>query len=130
MLSGVEDGTLTSKIWISNKAWRTPPSVNLLDLFDWLFRKPEYFQGILAHELTHAAIWFHPELLDWWKVEKEAQGLNLGPRDWRLGLFYDWSFYDEFKEDPERYEKMIEGELFAMSIAALMYDPWLNKEIE
>ena len=89
MESRIEDGIRTSKIWISNFAWRTPPAGGLLDFFDSLFSKPEYFQGTIAHELTHAAVWFHPELLDWWKAEKEALGLNLKPRDWRLGLLYD-----------------------------------------
>jgi hypothetical protein len=128
--SEFEDGERKSQIWISDFAWRTPPAAGLLDFFDSLFRKPEYFQGTIAHELTHAAVWFHPDLLDWWKLEKEAQGLDLEPRDWRLGLLYNWSVYDEFKEDPEVYERLIEGEFFAMTIAALMYDPWLKKEVK
>jgi len=64
------------------------------------------------------------------KHEKKAQGLNLEPRDWRSGLLYDWSVYDGFKEDPEVYERLIEGEFFAMAIAASMYDPWLKKVVK
>ena len=56
--------------------------------------------------------------------------MNLEPRDWRLGLLYDWSVYDGFKEDPEVYERLIEGEFFAMAIAASMYDPWLKKVVK
>lgn len=99
----------------------------LLDIFDSLFRKPEYFQGTIAHELTHAATRFHPELLDWWEEAKSNADLDLKPGDWRLGWMYDWSYYDDYKDDPILYDELVEGELFAMAIAALMYDPWWNQ---
>jgi hypothetical protein len=125
--SGIEDGIRTSKIWISNLAWRTPPAAGFLDIFDSLFKKPAFFQGTIAHELTHSAVWFHPDLLQWWMTEKENYGLQLKKGDWRLGWLYDWSVYDEYRDNPVLYEKLIEGEFFAMAIAALMYDPIWQK---
>lgn len=127
---GIQEGILTADIWISDTAWRTPPAAGLFDIFDPLFRKSKYFQSTLAHELTHAANWFHPELLNWWINEKESAGFKLEPGDWRLGWMYDWSVYDEFRDDPEVYERIIEEELFAMSVASLMYDPWWNQARE
>jgi hypothetical protein len=122
----VQDGIKKSEIWISDSAWRTPPALGILDIFDTLFRKPDYFQGTIAHELTHAAVWFHPELLDWWINEKGGHGLGIERGNLLIGWMYNWSAYDEYRDDPETYERLIEGELFAMTVASLMYDPWLN----
>ena len=130
MRPGWSDGQPTSEIWIDSDAWRAPPAAGLLDFFDPLFRRPEYFQGIIAHELTHAAVRFHPGLLDLWIEAQEAAGVDLEPGDWRVGLLYVWSYYDEFQDDPALYEELTEGELFAMTIAALMYDPWLSQGID
>ena len=59
--SGIEDGVRTSQIWISDAEWRSPPAASLFDIFDRLVKKPAFFQGTIAHELTHSAVWFHPE---------------------------------------------------------------------
>jgi len=121
------EGHAASEVWLSDHAWRTPPAAGLFDIFDTLFRKEAYFQGTFAHELTHAAVRFHPELLDAWEEAKAASGVELEAGDWRVGWMYDWSVYDEFQDDPELYADFVEGELFALTVAALMYDPWWNQ---
>ena len=73
-----EEGDLYVEIHIADLAWRASPANGLLDFFDPLFPKDDYFQGTLAHELTHAAIAFHPELLDWWIEQKASAGLDWG----------------------------------------------------
>jgi len=70
-------------------------------------------------------------LREWWLDAKqafeEAYGKPLQKREWRLGFFYDWSVYDEFRENEELYQRLIENELFAMTVASIMYDPWWNQ---
>lgn len=119
-------GDPVSEIRISDHAWRTPPGKGILDIFDALFPKGDYFKGIIAHELTHVAVFFHPELMDWWLAAQQAEGESLGTGDWRLGLYYDWSYYADIRDDPELYERYVQGEMFAMMVAAVMYDPWLG----
>jgi len=121
------DGQPTSEIRVDDSAWHTPPGMGLLDTLDPLFRRSAHFQGVLAHELAHAAVWFHPELLEWWIEAQDASGHDLERGGWRLGLWYNWRVYEECEDDPALYEELVEGELFAMTIAALMYDPWLNQ---
>jgi hypothetical protein len=111
------------EIRISDLAYKAPPAMGLLDFFDLLISKPEHFQGTIAHELTHLATRFHPELLDWWIEGKEASGVELGRGNWRLGLFYDWGTYDELENDAELYYMRVEEEQFAMATSALMYEP-------
>jgi hypothetical protein len=86
----------------------------------------EGFAGLTtnAHELTHAAVWFHPELLEWWADALEDAGESLEPGDWRVGYRYDWSVYEGLQDNPELYEQTVQGELLAMTVSALMYDPW------
>ena len=122
-------GSPYSRIYITDRAWRTPQAGALYDFFDF-FSKPEYFKGTIAHELTHAAVWFHPELIDWWLAAKEEQGVDWGKSNWRLGLFYAWKYYDKYKDNPELYRMFVEGELFAMAVSALMYDPTWGKTID
>jgi hypothetical protein len=128
---GIQEGILSAEIWIADSAWRMPPAQSAVDLFDYLFRKNTHFQSSIAHELTHAATWFHPELRAWWRNAKqafeEAYGKPLQKGDWRLGFFYGWSIYDEFRDDEELYQRLIEDELFAMTVASIMYDPWWNQ---
>jgi len=127
MIPGQSDGQPTSEIRIDDSAWHNPPAMGLLDTFDVLFRRAAHFQGVLAHELAHAATGFHPELLERWSNAQNATGEDLEQGDWRLGFWYNWHVYDEYEDHPELYDELIEGELFAMTIAALMYDPWLNQ---
>ena len=122
-----EEGDLYVEIHIADLAWRASSANGLLDFFDPLFPKDDYFQGTLAHELTHAAIAFHPELLDWWIEQKASAGLDWGLRNWRLGLLYSWGYYDDWRDFPEVYERLVEAELFSMAVASLMYDPWWGK---
>ncbi|MEW6569304.1 MAG: hypothetical protein AB1449_14310 [Chloroflexota bacterium] len=117
----------TSEIWIDESAWHAPPALGLLDTFDILFRRAGHFQGTLAHELTHAAVWFHPDLLERWVDAQDATGQDLEMGDWRLGFWYNWNVYEEYEDDAAIYDNLVEGELFAMTIAAIMYDPWLNQ---
>jgi len=35
--------------------------------------------------------------------------------------------YSEYRDDPEPYAELIQGDMFAMAVAALMYDPWLGR---
>lgn len=118
-------GNPSGEIHITDRAWKSPPALGVLDAFDILRKKPEHFQGTLAHELTHLAGFFHPELIDWWIEQKEAFGLDLGLRDWRLGFGYDWSWYAEYKDNTQFYERRIQEEQFAMAVSGLMYeDSW------
>ena len=114
----------SSDVRISDAAWRSSPALGFFDLFDPLFETEDHLQGTIAHELTHAAVWFHPELLEWWLDAQEAAGESLEPGDWRVGYRYEWSVYEQLEDDPELYQQTAQGELFAMTIAALMYDPW------
>jgi len=75
----------SSDVRISDAAWRSSPAMGLFDLLDSLFETEEHFQGTIAHVLTHAAVWFHPELLEWWIQAQEAGGESLEPGDWRVG---------------------------------------------
>jgi len=119
-----EGGTSqVSEIRISGRAWITPPAAGLVDIFDFPLRKSNQFQGTIAHELTHAAVWFHPELLDWWRAAQQEAGISLGERNWMIGFLYRWSYYDEFEANPELYDDLVQGELFALAVAALMYGP-------
>jgi RHS repeat-associated protein len=113
-----EDGEKYSLIGIANEAWTTPPAMGIHDLFD-IVSTSDHFQGTIAHELTHAAVWFNPWLLDSW-----IENSDVGKGDLRLGLLYDWSIYDDFQDDEELYESLIQGELFAMATSALLYDRW------
>ena len=54
-----EEGDLYVEIHIADLAWRASPANGLLNFFDPLFAKDDYFQGTLAPELTHAAIAIH-----------------------------------------------------------------------
>ena len=112
-----------SEIRISDRAWTTPPAAGLADILDFPFRKSSQFQGTIAHELTHAAVWFHPELLDWWREAQEEAGIRLGEGNWMVGFLYRWSYYDEFEANPELYDDLVQGELFALTVGAVMYDP-------
>jgi hypothetical protein len=113
------------EIQITDRAWRTPPALGVLDAFDILRKEPEHFQGTIAHELTHLAVSFHPELLDWWIEEAEAQSLDLRQRDWRLGFAYDWERYEDYENDTEFYVRRVHEEQFAMVVSGLMYeDSW------
>jgi hypothetical protein len=119
-----EDGTSkVSEIRISDRAWTTPPAAGLPDILDFPFRKTNQFQGTIAHELTHAAVWFHPELLDWWREAQQEAGISLGEGNWMIGFLYRWSYYDEFEANPELYDDLVQGELFALAVGAVMYDP-------
>ena len=127
----IQEGIRSAEIWIEDSAWRTPPTHSAVDSFDYLFRKGTNYQSTIAHELTHAASWFHPELHECWLDAKqafeEAYGKPLQKREWRLGFFYDRSVYDEFRDNEELYQRLIENELFAMTVASIMYDPWWNQ---
>ena len=113
------------EIRISDRAWKAPPALGLLDAFDILRKDPEHFQGTVAHELTHLAVSNHPELLDWWIEQSKAQGLSLSRRDLRLGFAYDWARYKEYEDDTEFYARRVHEEQFAMAVSALMYeDSW------
>jgi len=119
-----EGGTSkVSEIRISDRAWTTPPAASLLDILDLPIRKNNQFQGTLAHELTHAAVWFQPELLDWWREAQVEAGISLGEGNWMVGLLYRWSYYDQYEGDPELYDDLVQGELFALTVGAVMYDP-------
>ncbi|HLB64009.1 MAG TPA: hypothetical protein VJJ46_04155 [Anaerolineales bacterium] len=86
-----ETGARTGEVWIYDPAWRTSPAASLLDMFDYFFPRPEYFQGTIAHELTHAAGWLHPELLEAWVAAAATQGEHFQPGDWRLGWLCSWA---------------------------------------
>jgi len=119
-----EGGTSkVSEIRVSDRAWTTPPAASLLDILDLPFRKNNQFQGTIAHELTHAAVWFQPELLDWWREAQVEAGISLGEGNWMVGLLYRWSYYDQYEGDPELYDDLVQGELFALTVGAVMYDP-------
>ena len=47
--------------------------------------------------------------------------------DWRLGWLYNWGANNEYRDGPEPYAELIQGDMFAMAVAALMYDPWLGR---
>jgi len=111
-------GEKQAKISISDDAWYTPVALGLIDGMNE-FWTTDHFQGTIAHELTHAVTWFHPEKLDRWM---EVSDLDKG--DWRLGYHYAWSTYDKYKNDPVLYKRLIQGEFFAMMVAALSYEPW------
>jgi 8-oxo-dGTP pyrophosphatase MutT (NUDIX family) len=68
-------------------------------------------------------VWFHPELLDWWREAQEEAGIRLGEGNWMVGFLYRWSYYDEFEANPELYDDLVQGELFALTVGAVMYDP-------
>lgn len=112
-----------SQIKIYDRAWITPPAAGAADMFDFPFRKRNNFQGTIAHELTHAAMWFHPELLDWWKDAQEQIGIEIGQGNLMIGFLYHWRHYNQFKDDPEMYDDLVQAELFALAIGAAMYDP-------
>ena len=112
-----EGGTSqVSEIRISDRAWISPPAAGLADIFDFPFHKSNNYQGTIAHELTHAAVWFHPELLDWWKEVQHEVGVDLGERHWMVGFLYRWSYYDETADSPEKYEDLVQGELLALAV--------------
>jgi RHS repeat-associated protein len=118
----VDETGKSSTIRIADDAWYTPPAMGLYDLFD-VFAKRDYFQGTVAHELTHAAVWSHPELLDRW-----VELTDIGTHNLFVGLFYDWSNYDDLREENEdAWREAVQEELFAMTVSALMYDPWWNQ---
>jgi hypothetical protein len=71
-------GNPISEVRISDHAWRTPPGLAILDLLDGLFSRPNHFKGTIAHELTHVAAFFHPELLEWFLEAQQAEGESLG----------------------------------------------------
>ena len=113
-----QSGRKWAKISISDDAWYAPVAKGIIDSMNE-FWTTDHFQGTIAHELTHAVTWFHPEKLDRWM---EVSDFDKG--DWRLGYSYDWSVYDQYKNDPVRYKRIIQGELFAMMVSALAYEPW------
>jgi hypothetical protein len=123
-----EDGSIfRSDIRLSDKAWTTSPSLGIQDTFDW-GRDDNFFKGTLAHELTHAAVFFHPEIMDHYRDVMPT----LGVWGWLAtnvysGLNYDWSYYDQYKDDPVTYALLVDGEHIAMAVAATMYDDWFGR---
>jgi hypothetical protein len=123
-----EDGTIAySEIRLSDAAWTTSPSLGIQDTFDW-GRDDNFFKGTLAHELTHAAVLAHPEIMDnyrrvlptlgfWGKIATNVYS----------GLNYDWSYYNKYKNDPVKYALLVDGEHIAMVVASSMYDDWFGR---
>ncbi|MCI0893123.1 MAG: hypothetical protein J4N65_11290 [Chloroflexi bacterium] len=118
----------TAQIQISDHAWRTSPAVGIQDAFDRFFPKADYFKSVVAHELTHAATWFYPELLDWWIAERGTDDGGV-PGNLFIGRFYTWDQFDGI-EDPEVYRRAVETEFFAIVVATLMYDPWWGQALD
>jgi hypothetical protein len=116
-------GNKLSVIRISDKAWRCPPALGLYDTYD-LFAKRDYFQGTIAHELVHSAAWAHPEIVDRWMAVEKPWWMGAA-----VGTWYRWGRYRGIKQEygDEAYQRLREEELLAMTVAALMYDPWWNQ---
>lgn len=120
-------------ITIGDNAWYTPPGLNISDwpelklweLTGVKFAGDDKFQGTVAHELTHAATFFHPELLDRF-IEQNNNLLNDNNLftwpflryNFQLGRYYGWDGIDP------NDERAIQSEVFAMMVSGLMYDSW------
>jgi hypothetical protein len=121
-----DDGTKAGEIRLSDKAWMAPPMMGIQDTFD-LFPNSANFQGTIAHEFTHAAIWFHPEIRDSFKEARnnfnfiENLAMNLF-----VGVWYNWGYYDEFKGQPELYEQLVSDEYLALIVSGMAYDAWFG----
>lgn len=111
-------------ITISDQSYTITPTLSFFDQFDLGSAQDDNYQGVLAHELTHAAVWAHPELLDQWQTALDDRGITLQPGNWFVGYFYNWGYYDHYRSDSEYYQDRISEEMFAMTTAGLMYESW------
>jgi RHS repeat-associated protein len=111
----------TGDIRISDLAWNTPPLMGIQDLFDPLFKRSDNFQGVIAHELTHTAQYSHPELRDRYKdVVDDLSPMENFLFSVTVGVFYDWSYYDKYKNEPN-YEQLIQDEYMALVVSGFAY---------
>ncbi len=111
----------TGEIRISDLAWTTPTLMGIQDIFN-LFPSSNKFQGTIAHELTHAAQYTHPELRD--KYQEEIARLSQFDRfliNLSVGVLYDWSIYKEYEEQPDLYNQLKQDEYMAMIVAGAVY---------
>jgi hypothetical protein len=114
------NGLVVSNIVMYDSAWHTAPDHGIWGLI-WLpfiFKNKINFEGTLTHELTHAVVEFHPEVLDRWIELTDYSKCNI----W-IGIGYDWTYYSDLKGS-EAYELAIQNELFAITVESLGYDPF------
>ncbi|MBN1667552.1 MAG: hypothetical protein JW862_10705, partial [Anaerolineales bacterium] len=119
------DGQKRSEIWLSDAAWTVPPLAGIHDRAD-LFPNAANFQATIAHELTHAATWFHPE-----NIPAMEQALhNLSPvQSFLLEKFvYYWYPFERVYDtsNPDRYQQRVLEEILALLVGGMLYDPWLG----
>jgi hypothetical protein len=38
-----------------------------------------------------------------------------------VGLYYKWSYYDDYKDQPDLYDRLIQNEYMAMIVATTVY---------
>ncbi len=120
------DGYRYSEIRISDSAWTTEPGMGMQDAFDF-GSSDNNFKSTIVHELTHAAVWFHPELMDAYRETRKSLGAgNNFLIRLTTGIDYDWSTYDKYKDDQLKYALLVDGEYMAMGVAASMYDDWFG----
>jgi hypothetical protein len=121
-------GNDSSEVRIYDHAWTTAPSMGIQDTFN-LFRSANNFKGTIAHELTHVAQNFNPGSLDAFVQAKDNATKNIiGQIAFNLsvGVYYDWSVYDQYKDRPNIYKRLVQAEYMAMTVSGLSYDAWFG----
>lgn len=108
------------RVSISDEAYYSPPTgTSNWEFFRW-FGSDKNFQGVIAHEFTHVAVYYDPTLLDKW--EKSTATLKISANDSRLGQQYQWNHCAD--------QACVQEELFAMAVASKEYGGfWWNQII-
>jgi RHS repeat-associated protein len=120
--AGSSGGIKTSEIRLSNGAWTINPLLGIQDTFD-VFSSEFNFQATIAHELTHAAEWFHPEIVNEFEdIYNNLGGFQKTVFELGVGFNYDWSFYEQYNLTSDELNTIKMKEYLAMSIAGMMYD--------
>ena len=110
-------------IRISSGAWFAEPLWAFRDVFTHE-ASVNNFKGTIAHELTHAVGYFHPENITRFSANLQA----LSPFDklqfyFYVGHLYPFEVYEsEFESDPDTLAYLKTQEYFAMMISGFMYD--------
>jgi len=117
------DGSKFSVIHITDGAWTSEPGKRFPNYFG--IKEDNNFKGVIAHELTHAAVWFHPELMDKYRDTIDTlDPISSFLATNVIGWTYNFSYYDEYESDPVQHAFFVDGEMLAMSVASSMYDDW------
>jgi len=121
-------GAKYADISIYDYAWFASPSARIFASIAVEIRRESgaqcesCFQGLIAHELTHAAQWFEADLTDMY-MEAQSGWIDFYTKpNLLVGYEYGWDYYKDRLGEGPALARVVAQEMKALMVSPAMYD--------